>query len=224
MTNNDDMIMLIDESYREDYCAVCIVCIQGKENYELCLKCLPEILSKGGKSFHYNKDDIDLKKRISLWISKLPISSYIGIVKKVDLKQNKSELDKFTYKIIFPELLKPLGVKYKNRLGKEMNGIIKFENLTDKISLDLKLFQEVVDKIPDYKKMEVKVETKNSEPLNFLPDYFLGFIGHYSKDEWFKRSMYDLGEKIGLILVVNENCKDRYKRGEEVINFLNKVM
>lgn len=226
--NNEEVILLVDESYGENFCATCIVCIQGVNNRDLLLDQLRQLsidpafnAYNSSGLLHYNENNISTRQTLAPWISEMPISAYIAIT-QTNTSKTKQQQDIDTYHLLFPEILKPLLMKFKKRVGEDVEISLLFENLSDKLDNDLVFFKNIVSTIPDSKNIAVKVATKATEPLLFLPDYFLGFVYNYfslkKKETWPTDSLKLLVGKVGLILIINNNKINRYKRGEEIVN------
>jgi hypothetical protein len=214
-----EVLFFVDESYNPEFCGVCIVCIQGKEGYKIAqgikTKNLPSRI-------HYHDDNISNRQSIASSIAIMPISAYVAITKNNFPKEEKNKYE-LIYKTLLPELLKPLRMKFSKRLGGNVNFLINFENLSDKPKRDVKFFEGVFGMIPSCADMNYTIVTKSSEPLIFLPDYFIGFIrDHLStkKKIWPASSLKLLSEKIGVLLLYEKGKITRYERGKQISDFL----
>lgn len=248
--NKEKVLLLVDESYGNNFCGVCIVCVQGSESVDILRDQLRRmsvdptfIAYNTSPTFHYADDSIGARQSLASRIFEMPISVYCAISQK-DIPSSREKLNELAYKNLFPSLLKPLRMKFGNRLNKRVDFTIHFENLTDKPDIDLSFFKNI-SACQDTD--SIKVVTK-SDPLIFLPDYFLGFIREHLKDRseggsrkscfktlankfgllrrtkpiqrWPIDSLKLLSGKIGLILLSNQGDETRYERGEGVANFL----
>ncbi|OHB25205.1 MAG: hypothetical protein A2542_02270 [Parcubacteria group bacterium RIFOXYD2_FULL_52_8] len=231
---NEKVTLLIDESYDNNFCGVCVVAVQGDKNLEILRDqirqmAIDPMLNAYNKSgiFHYSDNGISGRQALATWISRMPISAYIAL-STTNVPDLKGERDNIVYRSFLPQILKLLRMKYTKRAG-DISFAIKFENLSNKSNSDLVFFKEIVGKIPSCRDTEVNVVTKDKEPLTFLPDYFLGFIRdhltkQYSKEgahaTWPTDSLKLLSGKIGLILQCDETRIKHYGRGKQVTDFL----
>jgi|GEM_PF-4121831 len=226
MSANEEILLLVDESYADNFCAICVVCIQGKENLTLLNDQIRQIsvdpavnIHDLAKIFHYNEASIGGRQSIASWIYRMPISVYC-VISKSNVSKSKQTQDEFAYKTLFPELVKPLRQKFFNRFHGEKISI-RFENLNNKLDTDTLFFKEVLKDIPE---ISVSVVSKENDQLIFLPDYFLGFIkDHLSKGKlvtWPTDLLKLLSGKIGLLLFKDASETRRYGRGDEIAKFL----
>lgn len=225
-----ESLFLIDESHKENYSAVCVVCVQGKDDLKLLMDQLRQIsivptvrAYNSSGVFHYCDDSIGARQSIVSWITKMPISVYMSITQTntEHLKENK---DMFVYQCLLPEILKPLQMKYRNRFDSAKISL-RFENLSKNTKNDLIFFQKSLSNALGYEDMEISIATKENEPLIFLPDYFLGFVRDQltNKDpkiSWPKDALKLISSKIGLIHICDTEGTKRYQRGEEIKNLL----
>lgn len=235
---SQNITLLIDETYHErstitdnaNFAAVCIVCIQGKYNYELLLDQLRKIsldpaVNTYGVSSYFHFNDVSISSRQSLvpWIAEMPISVYLAATKKF-ISDSKQEKDTFVYNSLFPTILEPIQSKFYNRFGNKVKFELKFENLTDKINNDAKFFRNILGKSKRFQNMSSRVVTKTQEPLLFLPDYFLGFTRSHIMEKnngtWHTESLRLLSEKIGLLAIIDHKII-HFERGKEIRDFLN---
>ena len=228
--SNNKIILIIDESYGKDFCATSIVYIQGLNNYYLIIDQLRKIsinpafkIYNSSGILHYNENSISARQIITPWISEMPISVHVAIT-KTSIPETKRDKDNISYKLLFPEILKPILMKFKKTTENDVKFILNFENLSDKTNNDVIYFKKIIENISTKNNIFVNVVTKEEEPLLFLPDYFLGFIHNHltrkTTETWSTDSLKLLSDKIGLISVFNEGKIIRYERGSGIINFL----
>ena len=228
--DNNEIILIIDESYGEDFCATCIVYIQGLNNYYLIVDQLRKIninpafnVYNSSRILHYNENSISARQIITPWISEMPISVHVAVT-KTNIPETKKDKDNIAYKLLFPEILKPILMKFKKRTENDVKFILNFENLSNKINNDINFFKKIIENISIKNNVFVNVVTKEEEPLLFLPDYFLGFIHNHltrkTTETWSTESLKLLSDKIGLISVFNKEKITRYERGNGIIKFL----
>jgi len=236
------ILMLIDESYEHDFCSVCVVCIQGEENIDLVrekvkkMKIDPQLITtSSGDGRHYAEDGIGARQVVASKISTMPISAYICLSETVKL-ENKQELDEYTYSFMLPKIIKSLMQKYHGSHDEEYDISLEFENLSDKRGNDLVFFEKQISHLRDEFQFSCSVVGKNGEPLIFLPDYFLGFTrdliikkrnaekllsGSKRKPETWPAQYFNLlANKIGIILLMDEDKIKRFGRGRGVADFL----
>lgn len=226
----EKITLLVDESYGPGFFGVCIVSIQGDYSQKLLadqirkmtLDPVVRVHNKPGK-FHYQENNISGRQSLAPWIIQMPISVYMGIT-RTEIPGTKQEKDSYTYKVVFPHLLKALYIKFSKIFQANPSFVIKFENLSDKIEKDKAFFTQIISTIPGNKEFKVEVVTKEQEPSIFLPDYFLGFVSDYLNSvpghTWPKSSLELLSDKMGLILVLEGNSLTRYGRGDQIKKFL----
>lgn len=244
----EEILLIVDESYKAKLCSVCVVCVQGLENIKLLEDQIRKItidpvVKAYNKSriFHYSEDSIGARQSLVPWISKMPISVYLGI-SQTNFYRSKKEKDTFTYGHIFPKILLPIVKKYQKRLGTNIEFSILFENLSDKLQRDKNFFTKIVHQTLGGVKIKINVTTKESEPLIFLTDYFLGYVRDHLlgkkpphfidgllvrlhlrpevNKNWSTNSLKLLSSKIGLICLLNNDRCFWYERGKEIADFL----
>ena len=226
----DNIELFIDESYDEQYCAVCIVCIQGKENLVLVRDLIrqmsidPLIQSMvREETYHYSELSIGARQALTSWVARMPLSVYIAITQQ-DIPQDKKY--DTAYGFLLKNILIPVFSKFQNRVGSEVALQINFENISDKTKSDVEFFTKKVNDTGIKGKCNLNVVTKQTNDFIFLPDFFLGYVKDHinrggEKITWTADSLKLLSKKIGLLLNYEKDGKlERFSRGEEVSTFL----
>lgn len=226
----EDVWLLIDESYDNNYTSVGVVCIQGEVNLNLVKDMVRKMsldpaintmISSG--AYHYAELSIGARQAVNQWVSKMPISSYIAISKE-QISAIKSDKDVVAYGNLFKNIAVPLLGKFENRLGENTKIHFLFENLSDKHTIDQYFFENILQNCTS-QSLDIHVVTKQTEPLIFLPDFFLGYVrDRLTKNAditWPSDSLQILSKKIGLVLCTDKDgVMERYVRGDSVSKFL----
>ncbi len=222
--------LFIDESYGDEYCAVCAVCIQGEENAKLIREIIrqmsidPAIKSMVCKeNYHYSELSIGARQALTGWIAKMPLSVYIAVTRQ---KIQSGKHYDVAYGLLLKNLLIPLFNKFQNRSGQKTLLGMNFENISDKTSSDVEFFTEKMNRVGITGNYTVSVVTKHLSEFIFLPDFFLGYVKDHliyndEKNSWTTNALKLLSGKIGLLLnFKKDGTPEHFSRGEEVDTFL----
>lgn len=224
--------LFVDESYDDAFMGVCVVLIHGERNLDMVRDQLRKLLIdpsqfayNPGGVLHYADTNISSRQSVARWIATMPLAAYLAVAPSMELR-TKEDKDRYAYNDLLPRLLHPLALKLENRFGADSHAQFLFENLTDKSAADEVFFKGVVDRIPlGNLDVETRVVTKSTEPLTFLPDYFLGFVREAlvgkGQQTWQHDTLTLLASKIGLVLKTDgKKILDRYERGGDLPAFL----
>ena len=227
----EDVWAFIDESYDDEFCAVCMVIIQGEKNLQQTREIFRKIAiepmvaaTTSSDIYHYAEQSIAARQAITQWVSKMPISAYVNITAH-NVPPEKTRRDLMAYGSLLGEIIVPIFQKFKSRLGDDVTIHMNFENLSNKTSSDQAFFNQQMNESIVASPYTVSVATKDKEPLIYLPDFFLGYIRDHivreSNITWPATSLKLLADKVGLILHTDiDGEKSRYIRGESVATFL----
>lgn len=221
--------MLIDESRdRSGKPSLCIVCIQGEENFLLAQEIFRQAevssdvaaIRKDETTLHFAYESIGGRQSVVTHMRRMPVSAYIAVCEDPVSDEKRYDL---MYQVLLPRLLKPLISKFNSRCQGSVEYELLFENITEKHENDRSYFLGKVDSLDFGAIVSVNVVTKKSEPLLWLPDYFLGFLGQFfgcGDSTWARDSLHLLQDKIGLIQVSRGENVLYVRRGHEISDFL----
>lgn len=237
----EKILMLVDESYEQDFCSVCVVCIQGERRIEavrkrvLKMKLQPSIVTTTTEGIrHYTEDSIGVRQATAPIIGLMPISAYICL-SQTNVPTDKKTQDEYVYSALLPKIVKSLLQKYQYTHNSEYDVHIEFENLSNRNGKDLAFFENHLAHLRTEFKFGCLVVGKEEEPLLFLPDYFLGFTRDLIlkkrqaqqksksgiKPETWPAQLFNLiVNKVGVILSVENGNIQRFGRGDGVRKFL----